>query len=678
MSKHHPQRGQPWIWWCCLAVIWLLATVFDRLWLGVDQRLPSWDQADYLNNAVDHGRALGLLAGGAWPGWDGLLDLSPKIPPLASLVSGTVMAVAGEGVDQASWVLALWQALLVVTVALWGRQLIGAGFGLLASALVCLAPALAGLRVDFTLDLPVAAASTLALWLLWRWQRPGSSGGHWGQVLPVGLAIGAALLIKQSALLVVAPPALWAFAQAQTQPSRRWQSWAGLAIVLSLVAPWLHHNWITTLSGTERAVVTSGAREGDPGSLDPRSLIWYPRLWPSQLGILSLASGLTGIGLLIRKRLRKPPIHPRDGWAWLIGCAISGWLCTSLSPNKDPRYITQVLPLLVLLLARGWWEIGQRLEGLGNRRLAVAGLAAGLMTLGTQTVTTRVEKIESRPESALPQLMDRLRLIVGRRPTTLLVLPSKAQLNQHTTTHLGRLDGGRIVGRQPSKSRLDNPLSLDRGEWFVLSSQRLRDKAARQLDRLVRRDPRFTLVAQWPQPDGSRLELWRRRCDSPPPSRFDGDFIRLARGMAAGPPGLEAVFTVIGPEHQLDGHFLYQNRVRAWAEARLRRAPNDREAIWSLTLLAILQNRAAQAAGWLARLEALDPHNPWPAAYRSAVEIIDWKPWAAHRTASTALKRTSSPVLMALRDLACGLGGNPAGWIALHRSLGPARQVLDP
>ena len=91
-----------WAWWAALAAIWLLATAADRLWLGLDRRLPSWDQADYLNSALDHGRALGLLPGGSWQGLAHLLDLSPKIPPLASLLNGAVMAVAGDSPDQAS------------------------------------------------------------------------------------------------------------------------------------------------------------------------------------------------------------------------------------------------------------------------------------------------------------------------------------------------------------------------------------------------------------------------------------------------------------------------------------------------------------------------------------------------------------------------------------------------
>ena len=108
------------LFWPLLALLWLLSTVLDRRWLALDQRLPSWDQADYLNSALDHGRALGLLPGGGWQGWPALLDHSPKIPPLASLVNGTVMAVSGDSPDQAAWSLSLWFGLLLVGVALWG------------------------------------------------------------------------------------------------------------------------------------------------------------------------------------------------------------------------------------------------------------------------------------------------------------------------------------------------------------------------------------------------------------------------------------------------------------------------------------------------------------------------------------------------------------------------------
>ncbi len=68
MISIHPGMGQGiayWLRrWLPLLLIWLLATVADRVWLAADQAIPAWDQAEYLNSAVDHGRALDLLPSG--------------------------------------------------------------------------------------------------------------------------------------------------------------------------------------------------------------------------------------------------------------------------------------------------------------------------------------------------------------------------------------------------------------------------------------------------------------------------------------------------------------------------------------------------------------------------------------------------------------------------------------
>ena len=350
------QGGQGWgqgaalrqgggLWWAAVAGLWGLATAWDRFWLGRDGRLPSWDQADYLNSAVDHGRALGLL-GGSWGGWTALLDRSPKIPPLASLVNGSVMALAGDSPDQACWSLALWHGLLLAVVAAWGRQLGGRRFGLLCTALVALTPALMALRVDFTLDIPLAASTTLALWLLGRWQAPSPGGGRIGQALPAALAIGGALLVKQSALLLLAPPALWAAVGGLRRRGRRLQVLMAVTLVLALVLPWLHHNWISALGGTNRAVVESAAAEGDPPVLSAASLFWYGRLLPQQLGWPLLLPGLLGLLAAARPpwagavRAWRGALHQHDseagdpgksprapttalppGWSWLVGCA---------------------------------------------------------------------------------------------------------------------------------------------------------------------------------------------------------------------------------------------------------------------------------------------------------------------------------------------------------------------
>ena len=67
--------------WLFVALIWLLATGLDRLWWHHYGGIPAWDQADYLNSALDHGRALGLLPGGQWQGWNDLRWICRPLRP---------------------------------------------------------------------------------------------------------------------------------------------------------------------------------------------------------------------------------------------------------------------------------------------------------------------------------------------------------------------------------------------------------------------------------------------------------------------------------------------------------------------------------------------------------------------------------------------------------------------
>jgi 4-amino-4-deoxy-L-arabinose transferase-like glycosyltransferase len=677
-------KGREWLWWAGLGLIWLVATAADRLWLDLDRRLPSWDQADYLNSALDHGRALGLLPGGGWQGWGHLLDLSPKIPPLASLVNGTVMAIAGDTPQRASWALALWHGLLLVALACWARTLGGRRFALLAAALLSLVPALAVLRVDYTLDLALAACTTLALALLGRWQTASPlGGGRWGQALAAALAIAAAVLVKQSALLVLTLPSLWAALRALPSPRRRLQVLVALLIVIGLALPWLHHNWITTLGGTNRAVIESAASEGDPDVLSLGSLLWYPRLWPSQLGIVLLTPAL-GAALMAawlhRQRLigwlRHPVRALPPGWAWLIGCTLAGWLCTTLSPNKDGRYIAPVLPLLTLLVARGWWQIGLWLQarpGLSGGAIGAGALALGLLAGAGELASAQARALRREAPSPAPAAMAELRRRVGETPITLLVVPGSPDLNEQTLTTYGRLGGGRIEARRLGRNRREHPVVLERSDWLLLATgdQGTTHPGSRELSERIRRDGRFERLAHWPWNAGRQVELWRRRDGAPfRHESFDASFIRLARGMERGPAGIRELFDRIGAEHQADGHFLYQQRVAAWARERLRQNPSDRDALWSLALIETLRNRPQAALPWYGRLQELDPSSPWPAAYRAVVLLADWRPGsAAHALRETPSSAASHPVNRALSDLSRGLSGHPLSLERLRVSL---------
>ena len=152
-------------------------------------------------------------------------------------------------------------------------------------------------------------------------------------------------------------------------------------------------------------------------------------------------------------------------------------------------------------------------------------------------------------------------------------------------------------------------------------------KAARRLDQAVRSSGVFELVHQFERPRGGSYSLWRRGATHPVagPS-FAERFPDLAAGLAAGPVGLDQVFAVVGQEHMLDGHFNYREPVRSEALAALAQDPDAVQPRWTLALLAVLENRPAQAAEQFEALQRLLPDNPWPAAYRSVVCLLYTSP----------------------------------------------------
>ena len=672
---------QRWRFWALVALIWVLSTVVDRLWWTLQTGVPAWDQADYLNSAMDHGRALGLLPGGAWQGWQALLDLSPKIPPLASLVNGSVMAISGDAPEQAAWSLSLWHGLLLVVMAGWGRRLQGDGLGLIACLLTALTPVFMELRTDYVLEMALMASCSLAIWRLGVWCDP-KSGGRWGQLWGCTVAAMAAVLVKQSALLVLVPAGVWAAGIAL----RRGGHWLRQALLLPLltavlIGPWLRHNWITSLGGTNRAVFESAVREGDPSVFSLASWLWYPRLLPEQLGSVLLLVGLSGLLLWGWQRQKVSTDHGWS-WRWLMVNLVGAWVLTTLSPNKDGRYITPLLPSLVLLLARGWWQWG---HWWATRRpwMAWPFFALGLLACVPAGWAHQLHRFEHRSRGPVEAVVEAAGgADPSRPPATLIVVPSTSDLNQHNVSFYGRRRGGQTVGRQLGGSREDREPVLARAEWVVLAegNQGSVRKAARRLDKAVRSSGVFELVNQFPRPRGGSYSLWRRRATQPiAGSSFAERFPELAAGLSSGPVGLEPVFAAVGQEHMLDGHFSYREPVRSEALAALAQDPDAVQPRWTLALLAVLENRPVQAAEQFEALQRLLPDNPWPAAYRSVVNLAGWNPWQAAAAADGA--GVSNPVLAALGDLSGVLSGAvwriPAAMTSVPAAVTAVEEALE-
>ena len=124
--------SQRWRFWGGVALIWLLATIVDRLWWTLQVGVPALDQADYFNSHPRPWSCAWTASSRCVARVECVLDLSPTIPPLESLVNVSVMAVSGGVPDQAEWSFSLWHGLLLMAFAGWVHRLCGPGFAWLA------------------------------------------------------------------------------------------------------------------------------------------------------------------------------------------------------------------------------------------------------------------------------------------------------------------------------------------------------------------------------------------------------------------------------------------------------------------------------------------------------------------------------------------------------------------
>ncbi|MGB7445159.1 MAG: glycosyltransferase family 39 protein [Coleofasciculaceae cyanobacterium] len=154
-----------------LGAIWLLTTACDRLWFGLDHSVPPWDQADYLTGSLNYWQALQQPQwfSGEW--WKDFWQISSKIPPLFYIVTAIIQQLVGTGPDQATLVLPLFSAILIISVYGLGRQLFNSRVGLWAALLCVILPGLYRYRLEFLLDYPLTVAVTFSFFCLTVWRN---------------------------------------------------------------------------------------------------------------------------------------------------------------------------------------------------------------------------------------------------------------------------------------------------------------------------------------------------------------------------------------------------------------------------------------------------------------------------------------------------------------------------
>jgi 4-amino-4-deoxy-L-arabinose transferase-like glycosyltransferase len=551
-----------------------MGAVGDRLWFAMDRSVPSWDQAEYLTGALNYWRALQTPQWLSPDWWTSFWLLSAKIPPLVYVSTSPILGLFGAGFDQSTLVNLVYSAILLGAVYTLGVCLFSIPVGLWAAGLCLLMPGLYRVRLDYLMDYPLTAMVTLCFTCLTLWREyqphpssdrspsfpissitsppsapPSSPSPHYPITLPptllpwllalsIGITLGLSFLVKEPALLFLLVPLLWVTVEALQK--RAWGRLAQLFLagVVSLLVfgPWYRTNWLVILTASKRATVDSAIAEGDPPLLSWEAWTFYLKVLPQMVSLPLLLVGLMGL-LLFWRRSRvssqgdgsadyapKPYLYrqqvycaSRRSLGWLLLFWAGGYFLSCLNINKDVRYVVPYLPVVALMLAYGFTLLPRRWNWL---RWAAVGLSTVLMIynmvpgrpIGLHNLVTYhpVYRGATYPHAEVVAEVIKTEPLLR---STIGVLPSTPEVNQHNINYYGNVQNFQVYGRQVGV-KLNQILQDGRSlPWFLTKTGNQgsigRPDAQATLTQWVENIGEFRLQRQWELPDSSTLKLFR-------------------------------------------------------------------------------------------------------------------------------------------------------------------------
>ncbi|MGB3267734.1 MAG: phospholipid carrier-dependent glycosyltransferase, partial [Microcoleus sp.] len=535
-----------------LGTIWLLGAIGDRLWFAFDRSVPAWDQAEYLTSTLNYWQALQhpQWFSGDW--WTNFWLLSTKIPPLTYILTVPFLNVFGALGDRATLVHLLFSAILLASVYSLGVKLFNRQVGLWAAAICVLLPGLYRFRLQFLLDYPLAAAITLAFYCLTMWKEEGSAADlvadaadsrnqekgkkfylsrlsfFWA--IAFGISLGLSILVKHTTVLFLFTPIVWLAAGAVVQ--KAWGKLAQLAgallLSVAVFGPWAKTNWLLILTGGKRATLDSAIAEGDPALNTIDAWIYYIQHLPEQLSWPLLLIPLVGFILYWLRRQNSSSIFHLNSCRWLAIFWVGAYLINSLNINKDDRYVIPYLPVLSIFLAYCltlWPPRWGRQIRWGTIGLATLTMLLNMWPLGGAFGHSLVQLV-SPGNSSYPYLgkewphREVIAEILAAEPylqSTLGVLPSTPEINQHNLNYYGALANFQVYGRQVGTNLKEVPQDVRSLSWFVTKTGpqgSIREKIKKAQNAAVatiEKGENFQLEKAWVLPDNTNLNLYRKR-----------------------------------------------------------------------------------------------------------------------------------------------------------------------
>ncbi|AFZ01866.1 glycosyltransferase family 39 protein [Calothrix sp. PCC 6303] len=523
--------------WVILSLIWFAGALCDRIWFELDNSTPGWDQADYLTGTLNYLQALQTPRWGDNEWWRSLWLLSSKIPPLTYILGAWVQNIFGTGEDQATLVMLLFSAVLLASVFGLGKLLFNETVGLVAAGLCQILPGLYRYRLDFLLDYPLAAAVTLSFFclILWEERERGREGGklfiNWIFAVIFGISLGLALLLKQTAIIFLFTPIVWIGLGCLWK--RKWikllQLITGLWVSSWIFGGWYRTNWLTVLTSGKRATIDSAIAEGDAPLNTIEAWTFYWQQLPHQvslplllipISVLLLFWGRRGISKAYIKRLEQRFKSLQLPIVFLVGA----YFLSSLNVNKDDRYAIPYLPVLSVFLAYAL----TRSQSLLGKRIRWGTLVVGILLMlfnlfpvgggiGNVLTQTLSPKIQHHPEfkAELPH-REIIQQITRTQPylrSTLGVLPSTLEFNQHNLNYYGALESFRVYGRQVGVKENYIKQDMRSLSWFVTKTGQqgsVPDSQAK-IARLLEKSPDFQINRTWKLENGDSIKLYQQK-----------------------------------------------------------------------------------------------------------------------------------------------------------------------
>ncbi|NPV57787.1 MAG: hypothetical protein HPY76_14120 [Anaerolineae bacterium] len=319
------------------------------------------------------------LARGLYAEWGGVVEgldagramvlgnSEPRIePPIMEHLAALTYLLAGR---ELLWIPRLYAILFWLlgglALAALARRAAGDWGVLIASLFYLLLPYGVSASRAFQPDPLMTALLVAGLWLLVRWwEKP-----TWRRALWAGLAVGAAVLAKQSVVFIAAGAFLGSVLAARGLKGalRDRQVWLMAAL---MAAPVLAYNFYGLTAGNLGEQYTM--RFFPQLWLDPGFYLRWTRMIDGTVGILPFLLALVGLALLPRGGLRAGLL------GWFAGYLVYGFVFAHHIGTHD-YYQLPLIPLVALGLAAAGNALVERLLTVDARRLARLVLAGTLL-----------------------------------------------------------------------------------------------------------------------------------------------------------------------------------------------------------------------------------------------------------------------------------------------------------